>query len=118
MSNPLWNKLASQKPRRVAVEIDGETFEVRGMLRSEKNQMTADCTHGGKLNNNELESRVLAYCVVDPGTDTPIQPIAAKWDEIPAEITGPLISRCIPLCGFDDSELVADAAKKSEPVGS
>lgn len=88
-------------------------------MRSEKHQMVSDCTNEKeKLDSQLLEGRVLAWCIVEPGTDTPVQPNASEWDSIPAEITGPLIKRCIKLCGFDDSELVVDAAKKSEPTGS
>ena len=117
MSN-LWSKLASRKPSRVTVTIEGDTFECRGMLRSEKNALVSDCTSKGVVDNNLLESRVLAYCVVEPGTDTPIQPLAAMWDEVPAEITGPLVGKCSKLCGFDESELVQESAKKSDATGS
>ena len=114
----IWKRIKESKPKSVDVEVDGESLHIRGMTRAEKNALVAGCTIKNKLDNDLLEAKVLAFCVCDPETKEPIQIDHREWDDVPAAFAGPLVNACIPLCGFDDSELTRKQEKKSDTTGS
>ena len=109
-------KIKSAKPREKQVVIDGDTLTVRGLSRVAKNELVNKCTKVGKIDNDKLESLLLASCVYDPSDDTLLMPDPADWD-VPSHVAGPLVKACIEVCGFDDEEAKA-LEKKSEPTES
>jgi len=127
--NDLWSKIP-KKPSRKPIDVvigeddDGgeivQKFDVLGMTRSEKNKLVSDCTEKGVLDSDQLECRVLAYCICEPDGGPQVQPLWQEWVDIPSEYAGPLVAQCSKLCGFDDSELVraGATAKKSETTAS
>lgn len=112
-----WESIKARKPATATVEIDGQQYHLRGMTRSQKNEMVAECTEKGKLNSDLLEARILAYCVCDCKKE-PVQVDFREWDNVPADFTGPLVTECGKLCGFDDSEVKRLSEKKSDSAAS
>lgn len=109
-------KIKAAKPREKQVVIDGDTLTVKGLSRVAKNELVNKCSKAGKIDNDRLESALLAACVYDPADDTLLIPDPSEWD-VPSHIAGPLVKACIEVCGFDDEEAKA-LEKKSEATES
>lgn len=99
----LRDKLKAYKPRETTVEIDGDAFLVRGLGRIRKNELVDKCSAKGKLDNEKLESMLLAECVCDPATGELVMSDPADWD-VPSHVSGPLVKAVLEVCGFDNDE--------------
>lgn len=93
-----------QKPfKEVVVDVDGDQFLVRSIMRVAKNEIVSACTDkNGKMDNARFEGEILAACVLDPETKKPVLS-AVEWD-LPSYITGPLVDAACDVCGFSDRE--------------
>lgn len=99
------------------VEISGQKILVRGLKRSEKNQLHTEATSSkGKFDGVKWEALMLAACCLDPDTNEPIQPDYREWD-LPAYICGPLVAAVIQVNGLDEDEAKA-LVKKSDSTPS
>jgi hypothetical protein len=99
------------------VSLGSETVLVRGLKRSQKNELQNEATSSrGKLNGVKYEGLLLAACCLDPKTNDPIQPDYREWD-LPQHLCGPLVSAIIEVNGLDDEE-AKTLVKKSDTTES
>lgn len=103
----LKDRLLASKPRELTVSIDGDDFLVRGVSRTEKNQMVERCTSkAGKLDGAKFEAAFLAACVLDPSTGEQVMPDPADWN-VPSHVSSTLLEAAMDVCGFSPSERAA-----------
>lgn len=107
----LAEKLKAKKPREMTVEIDSDTYLVKGLGRVAKNRLYNQASESGEWDVAVFEGLVLAACVCDPATGEPVLPDPDDWDLDP-RVTGPLVEACSDLLGLNKQE--RDAVKKSE----
>lgn len=89
------------------VTVDGETFLIAGLSRRERSEIQAKCRdrRKGVLDPQRLEDALLVRCVLDPTSGKSVFATPAEWAEVPAEITGPLMSAIMKKNGFDEADL-------------
>jgi hypothetical protein len=98
--------------------VGGERFLLKGLQRIARSQIFADAkSKSGELDTRKAEGLLLANCVRDPDTSEPVIPNWQEWDEIPAAVTGPLISQLMKLNGMDNEDL-GKQEKNSEATDS
>lgn len=103
----LADRLKARNCKSELVEVDGEKFLLQGITRRERGELQAKCREksSGRLDSHRLEGELLARCVYDPETEERVFQSHSGWDQVPAEITGPLISGLMQRNGFDNDEL-------------
>lgn len=116
------------KAKRVAeeqVEVDGERFLVIGMSRLARHDIysrihAAAQKEGGKLDNYEVEGRLLSVAVRDAETGEPIfaDDEWKEWDSVPATITGPLVAAVMRANGFDNEDVGREVKNSEATAGS
>lgn len=114
-----WEQIKNRPVKTITLDADGVELTVRGMLRSQKNELVAHSTNKkGDVDHVALEGRFLAYCVCESGTSNPVQPDFRMWADVPADFSSPLVKAVREVCGLDEDDLVRVAEKKSDTTGS
>lgn len=102
----LGQRLKAMAPPEMRVQVQGETFLLRGLKRSERSTVYADSQDkNGKTDFAKLEGLVLAKCVLDAQTKETVLDDWKEWGDVPAAVTGPLIGALMKLNGFDNEDL-------------
>lgn len=102
----LRKKLKQAKSKEITVEIDGDSYLVRGLTRTAKNKLAQSATpiDGGKMDVDSFEAMMLAACVYDPADGELLISEPREWDDVPSHITGPLVAACTDVCGFEEKK--------------
>ena len=111
-TSSLAERLKKKRVKSQSVVIDGDTYQVSGLTKRTRGECFAKSRSKstGLLDNERLESMLLAECVCDEsGEKAP----ASCWEEVPSHITGPLMSVVMRVCGLDREDL-ADPKDSAE----
>jgi len=99
----LSERLRAKKAKVEPIEIDGETYIVTSKSKGERGRLFATARRkDGTLNNERLESILLAACVTD---ETGAAATMEDWDATQSYITGPLMTKIMSLNGFDKDDV-------------
>jgi len=105
MSN-LRERLEKRSNPETVLTIDGERFLVVGLSRSERARQFAKCRDkSGKVNTERIEGEMLCLCVRDPDTREQVFTDWSAWDNLPAQITGPLMAEIMQINGMDKDDV-------------
>ena len=110
----LRDKVLAKPVAEDTVEIDGDSFLIVGKRKRERAAIFAKARRKDQsLDFERLEDVLLAECVCDPATKTPLLS-AAEWSGVDSSLTGPLMSVVMQVCGMDKTDISPKGSDSTE----
>lgn len=100
----LADRLKKKSVKQEWVTVEGDKYQVQGLTKRARGECFAKSRSkkDGRLDNERLESMLLAECVCDEaGEKAP----GSVWEDVPSHITGRLMSVVMRVCGLDADDL-------------
>lgn len=103
----VFEQLKKKPQKSEYVTIDGLKFLVTGKSLNDASKIAAKARkQNGMLDGDKLDRLLLEACVSDPETGQGMS--ADEWGSAERYTTGPLVSVCLSLCGFDKDDIQRD----------